>query len=184
MGIEATPGLMTAEELERIVVSGKSTELVRGHLVVHEPPGFYHGHVAARLLFLLGQHVYARDLGWLSGQDTGFRIAANPDTVRAPDVAFASRQRIPVMQRRGYGAVAPNLVVEVLSPDDRPSEVLSKVGDWLAAGVRVAFVVDPEQRRVRVYHADGSQRVVEENELLDGEDVLPGFHCRLGDFLD
>jgi Uma2 family endonuclease len=184
MGIEATPGLMTAEELERIVVSGKSTELVRGRQVVHEPPGFYHGHVAARLLFLLGQHVYAHDLGWLSGQDTGFRIATNPDTVRAPDVAFTSRERIPVMQRRGYGAVAPDLVAEVLSPDDRPGEVLSKVGDWLAAGVRLAFVVDPEQRRVRVYRADGSQRVVEESELLDGEDVLPGFHCRLGDFLD
>jgi Uma2 family endonuclease len=62
--------------------------------------------------------------------------------------------------------------------------VLSKVGDWLAAGVRLAFVVDPEQRRVRVYRADGSQCVVEENELLDGEDVLPGFHCGLSDFLD
>jgi Uma2 family endonuclease len=67
------------------------------------------------LLFLLGQHVYTRDLGWLFSQDTGFKIISNPDTVRAPDVAFASRKRQPQVQKRGYGALAPDLVAEILS---------------------------------------------------------------------
>jgi Uma2 family endonuclease len=181
---ESGTGLMTAEELERLDLPEKSTELVRGRLIVREPPGFYHGHVAARLLFVLGQHVYARDLGWLFSQDTGFKIASNPDTVRAPDVAFTSRERLQVIQQRGYGTLAPDLVAEVMSPDDRPGEVLSKIGDWLAAGVKLAFVIDPARREARVYRADGSQDVVTESGLLDGEDVLPGFSCRLGDFLD
>jgi Uma2 family endonuclease len=176
--------IMTAEQLERIEIPGKSTELVRGRLIMREPPSSYHGQVAAKLLFVLGQHVYARNLGWLFSQDTGFKIASNPDTVRAPDVAFTSRERQPILQRSGYGAFAPDLVAEILSPDDRPGEVLSKVGDWLAAGVRLAFVIDPVRREVRVYRADGSQAVVNESGLLDGEDVLPGFSCRLGDFLD
>ena len=184
MQTESSDGLMTAEELERVDIPGKSTELVRGRLVVLEPPSFYHGHVSAKLLFLLGQHVFPRNLGWLSSQDTGFRIATNPDTVRAPDVAFTSRERVPVLQRRGYGAFAPDLVAEVLSPDDRPGEVLSKVGDWIGAGVRLVFVIDPVRRAVRIYRADGSQGLVDESGLLDAEDVIPGFSCRLADFLD
>jgi len=177
-------GLMTADDLERLDIPGKSTELVRGRLLVHEPPGGYHGRVSAKLVYLLGQHVYPRNLGWLLAQDTGFKIASNPDTVRAPDVAFVSKERQPTMEKRGYGTVAPDLLAEVLSPDDRPGEVLSKVGDWLGAGVRLVFVIDPSRREVRVYRADGSQRVLDENELLDGEDVLPGSSCRLSDFLD
>jgi Uma2 family endonuclease len=181
---ESSTGLMTADELERLDLPGKSTELVRGRLIVREPPSSYHGHVAAKLLFVLGQHVYARNLGWLFGQDTGFRIGSNPDTVRAPDVAFTSKKRQPEIQKRGYGALAPDLVAEILSPDDRPGEVLSKVGDWLAAGVRLVFVIDPVRREVRVYRADGGQSVVTEGGRLDGEDVLPGFSCSLADFLD
>jgi hypothetical protein len=105
MAMEAHAGLMSAEELERLDIPGKWTELVRGQLIVRESPSAYHGHVAGKLFFLLGQHVYPRNLGWLFGQDTGFRIASNPDTVRAPDVAFTSRERVPVLQRRGYGAL-------------------------------------------------------------------------------
>jgi Uma2 family endonuclease len=176
--------VMTAEQLERTEIPGKSTELVGGRLIVHEPPGSYHGQVAAKLLFLLGQHVYARNLGWLFGQDTGFKIMSNPDTVRAPDVAYISKNREPDIPRRGYGSLAPDLVAEILSPDDRPGEVLSKIGDWLAAGVKLVFVIDPVRREVRVHRADGSQAVVSESGRLDGEDVLPGFSCVLADFLD
>jgi Uma2 family endonuclease len=176
--------IMTAEQLERVEIPGKSTELVRGRLIMREPRGCYHGHVAAKLLFVLGQHVYARNLGWLFSQDTGFKIMSDPDTVRAPDVAFTSRKRQPELQRRGYGALAPDLVAEILSPDDRPGEVLSTVGDWLAAGVRLVFVIDPVRREVRVHRADGSHSVVTDGARLDGEDVLPGFSCGLGDFLD
>lgn len=181
---EASRDRMTAEELERLTLPGKSTELVRGRLIVREPPGGYHGHIAAKLLFALGQHVYSRNLGWLFSQDTGFLIASNPDTVRAPDVAFTSKERQPAIERRGYGSIAPDLVAEILSPDDRPGEVLSKVGDWLGAGVSLVLVIDPLRREARAYRSDGSQAVVGENDMLDGEDVLPGFRCRLSDLLD
>lgn len=176
--------LITAEELERIVVPGKSTELVRGRLIVRELPGEYHGHVAAKLLFVLGQHVYDRHLGWLLAQDTGFKIQSDPDTVRAPDVAFVSKERQPEIPKRGYAPFAPELAVEILSPDDRPGEVLSKVGDWLDAGVHIVWVIDPERREARVYRADGGQSTVGETSALDGESVLSGFSCRLADFLD
>lgn len=178
-----TSELMTAEELERLDLPGKSTELVRGRLVVHEPPSGYHGHVAAKLLFLLGQHVYGHNLGWLFAQDTGFKIESDPDTVRAPDVAFVSNQRHPEIPRRGYAPFAPDVAAEILSPDDRPGEVLSKVGDWLDAGVRIVWVIDPVRREARVYRADGTQSAVSD-ETLDGEGVLPGFSCRLADILD
>ena len=179
-----TGDLMTAEELELFELPGKSTELVRGRLIVREPPGFYHGHVAARLLFLLGEYVYARDLGWLSAQDTGFRIASDPDTVRAPDVAFTSKSRRLEMPKRGYATFAPDLAAEILSPDDRPGEVLSKVGDWLDAGVRIVWVIDPERRDARVYRADGSQGSVGQDGSLNGESVLPGFSCQLPRLFD
>jgi Uma2 family endonuclease len=179
-----TTDLMTAEELEQFDLPGKSTELVRGRLIVREPPSAYHGHVAARLLFLLGQHVYGRKLGRLFGQETGFRIESDPDTVRAPDVAFASFERQPEIPRRGYAEFAPELVAEILSPDDRPGEVLSKVGDWLDAQARLVWVIDPIRRETRVYRADGTQTTVGENGALDGEDVLPGFSCRLTECLE
>ena len=99
--------------------------------------------------------------------------------MRAPDVAFVRRERLPDPPPRGYAALAPDLVVEVLSPDDRPGEVLSKIGDWLEAGTSLVWVVDPEQRTARVYRSDGSQAHLTESDRLDGETVLPGFECEL-----
>lgn len=184
MRTETGIGLMMADELERLDLPGRSTELVGGRLIVREPPGSYHGHIAAKLLYVLGQHVYPRNLGWLFSQDTGFKLESNPDTVRAPDVAYTSRKRQPEIEKRGYGTLPPDLVAEILSSDDRPGDVLSKVGDWLAAGVGLVFVIDPVRREVRVYRADGTQTLVTDGGRLDGEDVLPGFSCSLADFLD
>jgi Uma2 family endonuclease len=79
--------------------------------------------------------------------------------------------------------LAPDLVVEVLSPDDRPGETLAKVGDWLEAGARLVWVIDPEGRRARIYRNDGSEVSIAEDEVLSGEDVLPGFTCRLSSVL-
>lgn len=181
---DARLGLMTAEELERFDLPGKSTELVRGRLIVHEPPGTYHGVVAAKLLVLVGQHVYRHALGVMCSQDTGFKIGSAPDTVRAPDVAFVSKARQHAIAHRGYSELAPDLVAEVLSPDDRPGEVLAKVGDWLDAGVRLVWVIDPIRRESRVYRADGSQSMIDSDGALDGEDVLPGVSWRLSDCFD
>ena len=171
--------MTTADELLRLNMPDARTELVRGELVVREPAGYCHGNVAARLLVAIGGFVEPRGHGWVFTAETGFRLRTNPDTVRAPDVAFVRRDRLPDPPPRGYAALAPDLVVEVLSPDDRPGEVLSKVGDWLEAGTSLVWVVDPERRMARVYRADGTQDNLGGADRLDGETVLPGFECEM-----
>jgi Uma2 family endonuclease len=173
--------LMTAEQLLQNDIPHKSTELVRGQLIVREPPGTYHGQISARLLIELGTYVKTHQLGEVFGQDTGFKIESNPDTVRAPDVAFITRDRLPLVTRRGYSALAPDLIAEVLSPDDRPGQVTENIGEWLRAGVRLAWVLDPEQRTARLHRPDGSVSLIEPDGALDGESVLPGFRCALAD---
>lgn len=104
-------------------------------------------------------------------------LRRDPDTVRAPDVAFVSHARVPEPEPTGSAELAPDLVVEVLSPDDRPGEVLSKVGDWPDAGVRLVWLVNPGRRQVRTYRLDGAQSLLGEEDSVKGEDVLPGFVC-------
>lgn len=171
--------MLTAEELLRLNLPNKRTELVRGVLVVREPAGYRHGEVAVKLAHVLMNHVDPHNLGSVLAAETGFKLAHNPDTVRAPDVAFVRRERVPDPPPAGYAAFAPDLVVEVLSPDDRPAEVLEKVADWLRAGTRLVWVVDPVRRRARIYRADGSDSLLIEGEVLDGEDVLPGLTIQL-----
>ena len=183
VGMYSQARLMTAEELLRNDVPNKSTELVRGVLVVREPPGGWHGHLSVRLGYVMGQHVYPRRLGMLFGQDTGFLIERDPDTVRAPDLAFVSAARTPEIGRQGYVPFAPDLAVEILSPGDRPSEVLEKVAAWLGAGTRLVWVLDPDRGNARVHRADGTIDIVPVEGAVDGEDVLPGFTCPLADVL-
>jgi Uma2 family endonuclease len=85
--------------------------------------------------------------------------------------------------RRGYAALAPDLVAEILSPDDRPGEVLAKVGDWLDAGTKLVWVIDPERGDARVYRGDGTIAMIGPDDALDGEDILPGFTCQLLEIL-
>jgi len=173
----ATP--MTAHELLHLNLPNKRTELVRGVLVVREPAGYQHGVVAMNITLVLGGFVRTRGLGHLLAAETGFKLFSNPDTVRAPDVAFISSDRVPVPAPQGFAALAPDLAVEVLSPDDRAGEVLEKVGDWLNAGVKLVWVIDPRRRVARVYRPDGTETHVTERDALDGEDVLPGLSIPL-----
>lgn len=172
-------GIRTADELLGWYSPGARAELVRGRLIVSEPAGGKHGAVANRLAFLVTAYVERHTLGRVYAAETGFKIAAAPDTVRAPDVAFVARNRVPEQEPEGYPELAPDLVIEVLSPNDRPGEVLSKVGDWLVAGSRIVWVVDPSALRAQVYRADGSVATIDAAGVLEGEDVLPGFQCRL-----
>lgn len=175
--------LMTADELLHLRLPDKRTELVRGRLVVREPAGSRHGLVAMALGAELAFHVRRTAAGGVFAAETGFKLTTNPDTVRAPDVAFVARERLPAAVTAGYPALAPDLAVEVLSPDDRPGEVLAKVADWLSAGTRLVWVIDPARRLARVYRHDGSEAVVTVDGALDGEDLLPGFSCPLASIL-
>ena len=167
--------ILTAEQLLHVNYPDKSTELVRGRLVVKEPAGYRHGRVVARMAKALAEHVDANDLGEILGAETGFTLFREPDTVRAPDIGFVRRERIPEPAPTGFAELAPDLVVEVLSPNDRAGQVLAKVGDWLEAGVRLVWVVDPERRVTHIYRPDGSETVIPDTGTLDGEDVVPGF---------
>jgi Uma2 family endonuclease len=179
----SSAALMTADELLALSMPDKRTELVRGVLVVREPAGGRHGRVANELSRVIGNHVHAHALGAVYAAETGFTLARRPDTVRAPDVAFVRRERLPDPEPTGFPDLAPDLVVEVLSPSDRPGDVLAKVGDWLDAGARLVWVVDPERRRARVYREDGTEYMPDETDQLLGEDVLPGFSCGLASIL-
>ena len=178
-----TPTLLTAEDLERIEIPGKVTELIRGRLVVREPPGTWHGMVSARLAYRLSAFVEPHGLGAVFAQDTGFQIESDPDTVRGPDVAFVAGDCLDAIKKKGYAALAPDLVAEVLSPDDRPMEVLAKITAWLSAGTRLAWGIDQRREEARVYRPDGSVSVVPAEGSLAGEDVLPGFACCLKDII-
>ena len=183
MPAESISHLLTAEELLRLELPGRSTELLRGQLVVREPPGTRHGSIAAKLSYLLADHVYLHDLGVVFGQDTGFKIQSNPDTVRAADVAFVGRDRSHEIPARGYAPIAPDLVAEIVSPDDRAGEVLAKVGQWLEAGSTLVWVIDPMRTQARVYRADGELSIIGADGSLDGDRVLPGFTCALAEVL-
>ena len=183
--------LMTAEELLVYDARGKRTELVRGRLVVREPAGYRHGAIAIRVALRIGDFL-ERDqtergathpLGDLLAAETGFTLQRGPDTVRAPDVAFVAWARRPA-STICFAALAPDLAVDVLSPGDRPGEVLAKVADWLTAGTTLVWIIDPERRLARVYRADGSESILHEHMALDGESTLPGFVLPLDTLFD
>ena len=180
--MDSRVALMTADELLHLHLPDKRTELVRGRLIVREPAGWTHGVVAMNIGAKLAAHVNQHGAGVVLAAETGFRLESDPDTVRAPDVAFVARDRIPESPR-GFPALAPDLAVEVLSPDDRAGEVLAKVGEWLSAGTKLVWVVDPARFLARVYRADGSETAVSVDSTLDGEDLLPGFSCPLASVL-
>jgi len=177
-----TDALMTADELLRLDLPGKSTELIRGRLIVREPPGARHGAVVMRIGYQIMNHAEALDLGRVYAE-SGFKIESNPDTVRAPDVAFIAKARLPEVDPPGYASWAPDLAVEVLSHDDHPARTLAKVAQWLEAGVRLVWTVDCERRTGHVYRADGTESLLGLGDALSGEDVLPGFSCQLGEIL-
>jgi Uma2 family endonuclease len=170
------PHLVRAEELPGILVPGKSIELVRGVLVIREPPSTRHGRVAAWVTHWLLDYVSRHALGVVI-QDAGFEIESDPDTVRAPDVAFVSQSRVDEIPPAGFARLAPDLAVEVVSPNDRPGEVLAKVAQWLDAGSKLVWVIDPTRARAVVYRENGDVAIVAPDGALDGETVLPGFTC-------
>lgn len=138
------------------------------------PSNPLHGLIAARLARLIGNHVESEHLGLYFGAETGFQLSEDPDTVRAPDVAFVRTGRPPI-PARGFYAGAPDLVVEVLSPDDRPGYVREEVAEWLEAGARAVWVVDPHDRTVTVHEPRRKAKRLVDTDTLRGGSVLPGF---------
>jgi len=165
----------TAEDLWRWPEDGLRHELVRGEVVSMTPPGGAHGGIAVMLAEGLNAHVRAHRLGRVM-VETGYILFRDPDTVRAPDVSFLAAARIPggrLPERFIEGA--PDLAVEVVSPGDTHSEVQERVQDYLRAGSRQVWVVEPRTRSLTVYAPDGTARILGEADTLAAEELLPGF---------
>ena len=169
-----TEHITSAEQLLSAQGLGRC-ELVQGELIMMSPAGAEHGWIAVNAAVPLAMFVKKHALGAVFGAGTGFQTAHDPDTVRAPDVAFVRAERIGAELGPGFFPGAPDLAVEVLSPDDRAGEVLAKVQDWLASGCRGVWVIDPRTRTVTAYRSRSEIVVLKESETLSGGDLLPGF---------
>jgi Uma2 family endonuclease len=171
---------VTAEELLRMPDDEFRYELVRGELRKMTPAGNVHGRVVVRVTWPLAQHVEANDLGVVYAAETGFVLARDPDTVRAPDMAFVSRERVEAVgEVEGYWPGAQDLAVEVISPNDSHVEVEEKVFDWLEAGTKMVLAVNPRRRSVTVYRSQSDITILTGTDVLDGGDVVPGFKLTL-----
>ena len=176
---------MTADELLHYSHEPYRTELIAGTLYEMEPTGALHGVVAAQIGHLLAAHVLPRKLGRVFGAETGYILASDPDTVRAPDASFVSRERIEALGAipSGYWPGPPDVAFEVTSPRDRRGEVQSKARSWLDAGTRVVVIVDPVRKIGSVHRPDIAPRPLAGQDPVDLDDVLPGFAPTLSELL-
>jgi Uma2 family endonuclease len=178
--------LITAAEYARMPdpPDGSKEELVRGVIVTMPAPGFRHGVCQANVAFLLQAHARSKRNGRVT-VESGLQTEFDPDTVRGPDVAFWSAERLPLDQTpEVYPDAAADLVVEVQSPSSRRRTTQDKIREYLNRGVRMIWIVDPEARTVTVYRQAGEGRLLWHDATLSGEDVLPDFQCRVAEFFE
>lgn len=175
--------LTSAEELFQMPNLGRC-ELVRGELIMMSPAGSEHGRIVWNLTLLLGNFVKSHKLGTMRGAETGFIIRHDPDTVRAPDVAFIRANRPPEKFPQGYFEGAPDLAVEVLSPNDRASEMQGKIRDWLEAGCRAVWIVDPATKSVTIYKSTHDISVLNTADALTDDRLLPGFSAPVSEVFE
>ena len=174
--------LMTAEDLLKKPQDGYRYELAKGDLIREPPAGNIHGNRTMRLGWRLARHVEANDLGVVFAAETGFELATDPDTVRAPDIAFIAKSRIEEAgEFEGFWPGAPDLAVEVKSPGDSYIQIDEKAKEYLNAGARGVWVVDAGRRTITVYRSLTDIATLVENDALEGGDIVPGFSCRVAE---
>ena len=168
------PKLMPAEELLLMPNDEMQRELIRGVLTEDIPPGDEHGVLVARIGWLFANYCEENDYGEVRAGDSGFLLERVPDTVRGPDLAWVSPDRLsePVA---GYAELAPDLVVEVKSPSNSNREMTDRAMMWLSHGVRMVLVADPRPVNLTVFRPGEPPATLGENDVLDGGNLLPGF---------
>jgi Uma2 family endonuclease len=174
------PGI-TPDELLK-TPDGDRYELVDGHLVERDM-GSRSAYLGGRLFRLIANFCEDHRLGWVMPADTGYQCFRDDrNRLRRPDVSFIRLGRLPNEQvSDGYITIPPDLVVEILSPHDLAYETDRKVEEYLAAGVPLVWVVNPETRAIIVHRGDGTLQRLREADELNGENVLPGFRCQVGE---
>ncbi len=177
-----SPRLMTADELLAMPDDGGIYELVRGELISMSPSAYLPAVVAGRTLATLGGFVLSRRLGEVGTAEGGFYLFRDPDTVRAPDVWFVRASRVLTGEAtRHFFGGAPDLAIEILSPSDRYVDVMAKVCEYIAAGSELVWVIDPFGRTAAVFGANRRAELLDEDGMLNGGDVIPGFSVALRD---
>ncbi len=184
MSTVTTNKLLTAEEFFLLPSppDGSQQELVRGEVITMPPPGGMHGVCCNKAGRRIGNFVEDHQLGTVTSSDTGFITERSPDSVRGPDIAYWSKERlreVPV----GYFEVAPDLLVEVLSPSNTSKQIRSRLREYFARGVRMVWVIAPEDRTLTIYRTLDEARLLHETATVTGDDVLPGFTCLVSDLL-
>jgi len=178
----STTTLTTVEQLLRMPRDGHRYELIQGELKEMSPTGNEHGMVLFRICGLLDAYLRRHKLGEGTGGDSGFILARDPDTVLCPDVAFIRRDRLAANPpTRAYWPGAPDLAIEITSPGDTKREVADKAKAWVHAGTQIVWIVDPDDRTVAVHRPGRRVETISEDGDMDGQDVLPGFRCRVAD---
>lgn len=175
-----TERLVTADELLALSARDEDRyELIQGGVRIMPPAGAEHGYFAMNLGASLYLFASENQLGVVFAAETGFVLERNPDTVRALDTGFVRKARLPRSLTGKYFPGAPDLAVEIVSPNDRADAVQDKVQGWLSHGTQLVWVVEPKSRTVTIYRPDGTANVLQADDTLDGEDVLPGFRFPL-----
>jgi Uma2 family endonuclease len=173
---------MTAEELIKLPRGQFRYELIEGKLITMSPAGHHHGKIAMRIGAALNRYVEEKNLGVIYAAEIGFKLRTNPDTVRAPDAAFVTKERVEAVgETSGYFPGAPDLAVEVVSPDDAADELEAKTEMWLEAGARLVWFVYPKLRAVTVHRSRRDIKRLVGGDMLDGEDGIKGFRYALAD---
>jgi Uma2 family endonuclease len=174
--------LVTAEELLAMPAEDAVIELVDGEIRKMSPAGFKHGDIAMLVGASLSTYVRQRRLGKVTAAETGFILRRNPDTVRAPDVAFVLAERL--VETTTYFPGPPDLAVEVISPNDTYTEVHAKVLDWLRSGVRLVIVIDPSKQSAAIHRSVTEVLDIGIDDALDGGDVVPGWTLPLRELFE
>ena len=175
-----TVNFVTADRLMDEQDDGYRCELIRGEVIKMSPTGGKHGVIAHRIGRLLGNWAEQQGIGLVFAAETGFKLATNPDTVRAADVALVLNERIPATGiPDSFWDGAPDLAVEVLSPNDSASDTLDKVRDYLAAGAEQVWVADPKNSTVSVYRSLQDVQTLTVQETLEGAGAVTGFTCEV-----
>ena len=177
--------LLTADDLLELHSKGVRGELIRGVLCETMSVGVDHARTVVNLTILLGTFVKSSRLGSVMASDMGVWLERSPDTVREPDIAYISSEKMPLgVSVPGYAEVVPDIVVEIASPNDGLQSLKDKAMKWQNFGVPLVWVAFPDERVVEVHPADGEVVILGANDVLDGGEVLPGFSCRVGDVFD
>ena len=178
---EATPPRVTVEDMYHTPRDGRKYELIEGEFTM-TPAGMKHEAIGINLAVKLVRYLEKNPLGQVFGSSAGYRLADN--IVLSPDVSFVRAERLPGgVAPEGFGEFAPDLAVEIISPGDNITDIERKVQLYLSHGAGLVWVINPRLARATVYRPDGSARVLQAQDALDGETVLPGFICRLTDLL-